>query len=122
MYVNLSKDNHVKTYRVHRLVAEAFIPNSDNLPQVNHKDENKLNNSVENLEWCSSKYNLNYGTRKIRFSKSRGKSVKCVETGEIYQSARDASRKTNIYQSSISRCCNGDYGFKTAGGYHWEYA
>lgn len=60
--VQLSKDGKVKGICIHRLVAEAFIPNPDNLPCVNHKDEDKTNNNVENLEWCSFKYNSNYGT------------------------------------------------------------
>lgn len=55
-----------KTINVHRLVAQAFIPNPDNLPMINHKDEDKTNNNVTNLEWCDVKYNLNYGTARIR--------------------------------------------------------
>lgn len=120
-YVNLSKDSKPHTKRVHRLVAETFIPNPNGLPQINHKDENKANNNVSNLEWCDREYNMNYGTRKERYCITRGKVIQCIETEQIYPSARDASRHTGIYQSSISRCCNKDYGFKTAGGYHWEY-
>ena len=65
LVVNLSKQNKVKFYAVHRLVAAAFIPNTGNLPQINHKDENKTNNRVENLEWCNAKYNICYGTGRI---------------------------------------------------------
>lgn len=63
------------TIRVHRLVAIAFIPNPNNLPQVNHKDENKSNNDVDNLEWCTAKYNNRYGTKLERISKSVSKSL-----------------------------------------------
>ena len=64
--VVLCKDRIGKMYYIHRLVAQAFIPNPDRLPQVNHKDENKTNNNVENLEWCSAEYNTNYGTANDR--------------------------------------------------------
>lgn len=66
--VVLCKNGKTKTFTMHRLVAIAFLYNSDNLPQVNHKDENKLNNCVDNLEWCDSKYNNNYGTRNKKCS------------------------------------------------------
>ena len=66
MSIQLCLNGKLKKYFVHRLVAEAFLPNPDNLPQVNHKDEDKSNNRVDNLEWCTAKYNLSYGTRNIR--------------------------------------------------------
>ena len=68
--VSFKKDGKIKIYYIHRLVAEAFLDNPNNYPCVNHKDENTLNNCVDNLEWCSSKYNINYGTRKIRVKSS----------------------------------------------------
>lgn len=69
--VGLSSNGKTKKYLVHRLVAEAFIPNPDNLPQVNHIDENPSNDNVDNLEWCNAKYNSNYGTRNDRIRNSR---------------------------------------------------
>ena len=60
-YINLCKDGIIKTKTIHRLVAQVFIPNPDNLPIVNHKDEDKTNNNADNLEWCNQKYNVNYG-------------------------------------------------------------
>ena len=71
--VSLYKNSIRTGLRVHRLVAQAFLSNPDNLPQVNHKDEDKSNNRVDNLEWCDSKYNLNYGTARIR---SRNTNIK----------------------------------------------
>ena len=76
----LCKNGKVTNHKIHRLVANAFIDNPDNLPEVNHMDEDKTNNCVDNLEWCDSSYNKNYGTRTEKFIRSRGTPVKCIET------------------------------------------
>jgi hypothetical protein len=110
-----------KNVRVHRLVAEAFIDNTNNYNYVNHKDENKGNNRADNLAWCTSKYNKNYGNRAKKFSVSRGKPVKCVETGEIYCSCGEAARHTGISSSSIWACCSGYRNTYSAGGYRWIF-
>ena len=95
-YVVLYK-NAKRTFKtVHRLVAETFIPNPKNLPQVNHKDENKTNNYVDNLEWCNNEYNITY---------SMGKTVQCVETGILYDSLTKASKANNIDLGLLSRVC-----------------
>lgn len=69
-YHNLSVNGKKKNFYIHRLIAEAFIPNPYDYPVINHKDENKTNNSIDNLEWCTIEYNLNYGTRNYRISKA----------------------------------------------------
>jgi hypothetical protein len=73
-YVSLCIKGIIKRKRIHRLVAQAFIPNPNNYPEVNHKDENRLNNDVSNLEWCSNYYNQNYGLHQERCRKSKEKS------------------------------------------------
>lgn len=110
---------------VHRLVAEAFIPNPKNKSDVNHRDENKSNNHVSNLEWMTHKENCNYGTsiersslaRKNRPNSSIWRKVRCIETGKIYSSLKEAKEKTGI--NNISAVCRGC--LKTAGKLHWEY-
>lgn len=119
--VCLSNDGEKKRYRIHRLVAQAFLENPERYSEVNHKDENKTNNCVENLEWCSSKYNSNYGTRNKRISKSHNKLVRCVETGEVFNSCIEAQEKTGIWASSIRACARHKKYYHTAGGFHWQY-
>ena len=80
LYVQLSKNNKTKNYKIHRLVATAYLENPLNLPCVNHIDENKTNNCVENLEFCTVAYNNIYGTRIERVAKSLSKKVICIET------------------------------------------
>lgn len=118
----LTVDNNKSIYRlVHRLVLSAFNP-TDNMDEmeVNHKDENKLNNSLENLEWTTSKENCNYGTRNIKCGEARSKKVRCVETGVVYNSGKEASEHTKATRSGISNCINGKK--KKSGGFHWEEA
>lgn len=120
--VSICVKGREKRMYIHRLVAEAFLDNPDGLPEINHKDENRGNNNLENLEWCTPKYNKNYGNRALKFSKKRGKPVKCVETGIVYHGIREAERQTGIRASSICACCSGYRGTLTAGGFHWIFA
>lgn len=113
---------------IHRIVAKAFIPNPLNLPEVNHKDENTRNNCVDNLEWCSRKYNANYGTAKQRALEKRMtllkrcKTVQKDENGNIvaiYDSIKDAEEKTGFKHQNIQSCCAGKQ--KQCHGYTFEY-
>lgn len=117
--VRLSDNGTGRWYLVHRLVADAFLPNPDNLPQVNHKDENKLNNNVNNLEWCTRKYNMQYNGLREKVEKKWYKPVICIETGKIYDSMRMAAKDTGASASMITKVCKKHR--HTAGGYHWEY-
>ena len=105
--VRLCKNGNMKAFSVHRLAAIAFIPNPSDYPQVNHKDENKSNNNVDNLEWCTNEYNHNYGTRNKRAAKSCGKKIILTNTGEIFNSTREASKKYNVHNSTICQCLKG---------------
>ena len=119
--VNLRKENTSKYIRVHRLVARAFIPNPDNLPEINHRDENKKNNCVENLEWCDRVYNVNYGTRNERISRKILQYSKSGEFIREWQSAAEVERELNISHSNIIQCCRGNPKHTTAGGFIWKY-
>ena len=121
LLVSLYKDGERKFYLVHRLVAQAFVPNLEGYQVVNHKDENPLNNCANNLEWCTQKYNCNYGARNEKASKSNGTPVICVETNTIYLSARDAQRKTGIFATNICDCIRHKKRHYTAGGFHWKF-
>ncbi len=118
--VILSKQSKTTNHLIHRLVAEAFIPNPNNLPEVNHKDGNKLNNTVSNLEWCSSSDNL-YHAYKLGLKHKKGKPVICVETGEIFESVKAANESMGVTHSHIGAVCNHDFYHKTACGYHWKW-
>ena len=117
-------DGESKMLYVHRMVAETFIPNPKGLSEVNHKDENKSNNCVSNLEWMSKIDNLHYGTRQERSVSKRSIPVSQYDLqGNLintYKSAREAGRQTGITQGSISYCVKGKR--KIAGGYMWKAA
>ena len=120
LMVQFCKEGKLKGYLIHRLVAEAFIPNPLKLPCVNHKDENPSNNSLENLEWCTVQYNTNYGTAIKRRVEKRSIAIYCIELDKVFLSSQEAYRITGVYQSNINKCLKGK--INTAGGYHWKYA
>ena len=117
----MSANGKRKTITAHRLVAMAFIENPFNLPCVNHKDEVKTNNSVDNLEWCTVKYNDNYGTKNKRAAEKLSKPIVQMLNGIViatYPNSRVAERQTGVNFSKIRMCCRGIR--KRAGGYEWK--
>lgn len=123
--VNLSMDGYMRHYLVHRLVAEAFIPNPENLPMINHINEDKTDNRVENLEWCTASYNINYGECVIKIKKNQPhKRPVCQYDKDWvllaeYQSLHEAGKLSGVRWQDISACCCGRQ--NTAKGYIWRY-
>lgn len=118
--VRLWKDSRVKTISVHKLVALHFIPNPLNKPQVNHKDGNKKNNSVDNLEWCSANENMAHAYKNGLIKTKRVKQIKDGKVIKIFLNIYRASVETKIQYASIYNCVKGKY--LSAGGFNWEYA
>lgn len=127
-----------KHHKVHRLVAKTFLENEENLPYINHKDENKANNSVENLEWCSASYNINYGDRNDKVAKKvsiwrkkKGSDYSPRERKRVaqytlddkfvreFRSINEAGRETNSNIGNIRNCCVGIS--HTCNGYKWRF-
>lgn len=117
-YVGLVKNNKRINYKIHRLVAEHFIPNPNNYKEVNHKDENKTNNVVTNLEWCDRKYNQNYGTRTEKCSKKVYQYTLDGKFVKEWKSTAECGRN-GFKQSSVAACCRGE--LKTYKGFIWKY-
>ena len=120
--ITLYKDHRSKHFQTHRIIAMTFIPNPDDLPQINHKDENKINNHVENLEWCTRSYNCKYGHRNDKsISRCSVKVAQLDLNGNYiaeYSSMREAGRITGVSDSKICEVCHGHR--NTTGGYKWK--
>ncbi len=117
--VTLYKNKIPLQLLVHRLVASVFISNPNNLPQVNHKDKNKQNNCIDNLEWCSSLYNLNFSNIIDKLSIAKQRKIICNTTGEIFESIEDACDKYNLHHANIIKCCKRERNM--TGGMKWSY-
>lgn len=137
LWVELAKDGVKKQVLIHRLVAMAFIPNQDNLPQINHIDENPRNNIVTNLEWCTASYNVKYSIdrhperakNRIRSSHTHGGYLMALKIDQLtldgsfvktWPNSKTIMRETGMSDWSISECCRGNR--KTAYGFRWQYA
>lgn len=136
------KNGESKRLLIHRIVAMAFIPNPNNYTEINHKDENPLNNHVDNLEWCTHKYNMNYGNgaktrhskinyhsekmndaRRRNAAKTRKPVLQFTKNGDFiarFNSAAEASCETHTNHSHIVECCKNEK-YKSAGGFVWKY-
>lgn len=116
----LYKNGVRKIFLTHRLVAKAFIPNPNNYNEINHKDENPLNNSSDNLEWCNRKYNVNYGKRTAKTCKKVAQYACDGQLIYVWDSITKASENMRMSITAIANCCKKKQ--ETAGGYIWRYA
>ena len=119
---SLCENNKRKHLYLHRIIATAFIDNPGKKPQVNHIDENKLNNDLSNLEWCTERENVIHGTRTKRAAEKLSRKVIQLDLNDNvlneFESMGQAERETGVPSGNISRCCNGER--KSAGGYKWR--
>lgn len=111
LQVVLTNDEETKTFKIHRLVAMAYIPNIENKPQVDHIDRNRTHNWTSNLRWATAIENAS--------NKRNNKKVRCIELDKVFNTIMEAERELNINHENISKVCRGKR--KTAGKYHWEY-
>ena len=140
LFVGLCKNGHVKLVKIHKLVMMAFKPDKSRFKympyedpntidfdklHINHIDENPLNNCVDNLEWCTCAYNINYGTRITRVANKRSKVVYQYDLMgnfiKSYKNAVEAAKCNNLQSGHIIQCCHHQYGRKTTGGYVWMF-
>ena len=120
LQVSLYKNGNRKVIRIHKLVAEAYLPNPNNLPQINHKDECKTNNCLQNLEWCNAKYNVNYGSRIDRIAASNKKPILQYDLdGNFVREWPSATDVGKEVKGNICNCLKGK--LPTAYGYKWKY-
>lgn len=118
-YVILYNKNGYKNFRVHHLVASHFIPKPKNKDYVNHLDGNKENNSMYNLEWCTTQENIGHSIYVLHHTNSKG--VTCLETKQVFHSIKDAAHFYNLDSSSLGKHLKNRIGHKTFAGYHWKY-
>lgn len=121
--VTLFLDGKKSRFLVHRLVAQSFIPNPQNHRFINHKDENRSNNRMTNLEWCDASYNINYGHRNKKLSQKSNHVIQCELDGTFiaeYASVPVAAKILNLKCSTLYQCCNNNV--TSAYGYFWKYA
>lgn len=118
--IMLHKDGKSRRFLVHRLVAWAFIPNPNGKPDINHKDGNRKNPVVTNLEWCTQGENILHASRILHTMKYHGKAVRCIETGEEFKSIREAARHYGVADTNLGNSIRGK-GQKRCAGYHWEF-
>ena len=121
--IALRREGRTVQPMVHRLVAEAFVPNPDKKPEVNHINGDKADNRAGNLEWTTRSENMKHAFYTLhRHLGSEGKKVRCIETGVVYPSIHAAARDVGTSAPQISAVVRGTIRAKRAGGFHWEFA